>query len=107
MRVEFLYWEDCPSHPQALERLREVLAEEGVKAEIEVIHVGTDEEAQRRRFPGSPTIRFNGVDVTQPVDQSIGLSCRVYLTDDGRVTPLPSKEQIQRALRSAVRIQEV
>lgn len=107
MRVEFLYWEDCPSHPQALERLRDVMAEEGVTADIEVIHVGTDDDAQRLRFPGSPTIRFNGVDVVQPVDQSFGLTCRIYFTDDARVTPLPGKEQIRRALRRAVRTQEV
>ena len=28
VRVSFLYYEDCPSHDLALERLREVMAEE-------------------------------------------------------------------------------
>jgi len=32
MRVNFLFYEDCPSHELALERLREVLAEEGIDA---------------------------------------------------------------------------
>jgi len=107
MRVEFLYWEDCPSYAQALLRLREVVAEEGVNSEVEVIRVDTEDQAQQLRFLGSPTIRFDDVDMAPPVDQSYGLSCRVYLTDDGRVTPLPSKEMIRRALRSAVRTQEV
>ena len=30
MKIEFLYWEDCPSHPEALARLRDVLREEGI-----------------------------------------------------------------------------
>jgi hypothetical protein len=107
MRVEFLYWEECPSYAEALVRLREVLSEEGVNSQVEVIRVDTEDQAHQLRFPGSPTIRFDGVDMAPPVEQSHGLSCRVYLTDDGRVTPLPSKEMIRRALRSAVRTQEV
>lgn len=107
MRVEFLYWEDCPSYAQALVRLREILSEEGVTSGVEVIRVDTEDQAQQLRFPGSPTIRFDGVDIAPPVDETYGLSCRVYLTDDGRVTPLPSKEMVRRALRSAVRTQEV
>ena len=106
MRVEFLYWEDCPSYARALLRLREVLSEEGINSEVEVIRVDTEDQAQRLRFPGSPTIRFEGADIA-PADESYGLTCRVYLTDDRRVTPLPGKEMIRRALRSAVRTQEV
>lgn len=107
MRVEFLYWEECPSYAEALVRLREVLSEEGVNSQVEVIRVDTEDQAQRLRFPGSPTIRFDGVDMAPPAEEGHGLSCRVYLTDDGRVTPLPSKEMIRRALRSAVLTQEV
>jgi hypothetical protein len=107
MRVEFLYWEECPSYTQALLRLREVLSEEGLTSDVEVIRVDDEAQAQHLRFPGSPTIRLDGVDIAPPVEEAHGLSCRVYLTDDGRVTPLPSKEMIRRALRSAVRTQEV
>ena len=32
MRIEFLYWEECPSHPEALALLEEVLAERGIAA---------------------------------------------------------------------------
>jgi hypothetical protein len=102
MRIEFLYWEECPSHEQALARLREVLAEEGIRAPIEVLRVDTDEEARRLRFPGSPTIRVDGADIAPPPDLPAGLSCRVYHTEDGRVTPLPTKAMIRRALRAAL-----
>lgn|SRR5574341_611358 len=101
MRIEFLYWEDCPSHEQALARLRAVLREEAVEVPVEVIHIDTEEQAATRQFPGSPTIRINGVDIQPPGANPIGLSCRVYLTDDGRVSPLPTAEMIRRAVRTA------
>lgn len=37
VRVAFLFYEDCPSHELALERLREVLDEEDVDAEVEAL----------------------------------------------------------------------
>lgn len=101
MHIEFLYWEECPSHEEALARLREVLAEAGVRDPVEVIHVGTEELAQRLRFPGSPTIRLDGADIAPPGEQPIGLTCRVYHTDDGRVNPLPTKAMIHRAVLAA------
>ena len=99
-RIEFLFWEDCPSHPQAWRLLEEVLAEAGLEATIERIEVVTDEDAERRQFPGSPTLRVNGVDV-DPVGASqmgTALTCRVYLLEDGRFSPVPSREMIRRAL---------
>jgi hypothetical protein len=103
MEIEFLYWEDCPSHDEASRRLESVLAEEGVTATIRRIHVGTDEEAVARGFPGSPTIKVAGRDI-QPegAEQSPpGLTCRLYILEDGRPSPLPSREMIRRAVRAA------
>jgi hypothetical protein len=106
MHIEFLYWEECPSHETALGRLRTVLREEAVDAPVEIIRVDTEEQAAVRRFPGSPTIRINGADIQPPGESPVGLSCRVYHTDDGRVTPLPTTEMIRRAIRAAVRRSE-
>ncbi len=99
-RIEFLYWEDCPSHPQAWQLLEEVLAEAGLEATIERIEVVTDEEAERWQFPGSPTLRVNGVDVDPAGASQPGtaLTCRVYVLEDGRFSPVPSREMIRRAL---------
>ena len=100
IEVTFLYFEDCPSHDVALERLREVLKEEGVKAEIEIIKVETDDQARRLRFFGSPTIRINGEDILPPSDHDIvGLACRAFVLEDGRISPLPSFEMIRAGLR--------
>jgi hypothetical protein len=66
---------------------------------IEMREIDTDAEAERESFPGSPTIRVDGVDVQPPGDVPIGLSCRVYRHSDGRVSPLPDPEDVRAALR--------
>lgn len=101
MRIEFLYWEDCPSHPETLARLRQAMAEEGVTGDIEIITIDTDEKAERYRFPGSPTIRIDGVDLQPEGAQGQArLTCRTYRTEDGQLSPLPTLTMIRRALRA-------
>jgi peroxiredoxin len=101
MRIDFLYWEDCPSHPDALARLRQVLIEEAVSDDIQIIRIDTQEDAERHRFPGSPTIRFDGVDL-QPegVQGQAMLTCRTYRTEIGRLSPLPTAAMIRHALHT-------
>jgi len=98
--IEFLYWQDCPSHPQALERLQKVMAEVGDHSPIELIEVRTEDDAEHLSFPGSPTIRVDGNDVDPSGAQQMGiaLTCRIYRLEDGRFSPLPSEEMIRRAL---------
>jgi hypothetical protein len=65
--------------------------------------VGTEEDARREGFVGSPTIRIDGVDVQPPgVDEAPGLTCRVYYRRDGRVSPTPDPEDVRDALRAAL-----
>jgi hypothetical protein len=99
-KIEFLFWEDCPSHPQALQLLQEVMAETGVESPIEKTEILTDEDATRLQFPGSPTIRVDGVDVDPAGAAQMGtaLTCRIYRLADGRFSPVPSREMIRRAL---------
>lgn len=102
IHVTFLYFEDCPSHDEALARLRQVIAEEGIEAEIDVVRVETEEQAVEWSFVGSPTIRVEGQDIDPPpADMQPGLACRAYRRADGRITPLPPAELIRRALRAA------
>ena len=104
MRVEFLYWEECPSHEEALRRLQEALQEEGVSAPVASIRVTSLEQASELRFPGSPTIRLNGRDLQPDMlgQLPVGLTCRVYRVD-GRPSPLPTKAMIRDAIRRALR----
>src|SRR4051812_20812537 len=100
-RVELLWWEGCPSYPQALADLREAMDQLGLDpAAVEVLEVPSDEEAARQGFVGSPTIRIDGTDVVPPPpDEPTGLSCRVYRTRDGRISPVPDPDDVRDALR--------
>jgi hypothetical protein len=101
MNITFLYFEGCPSHDAALERLRQIMAEEGTQAEIEIIKVETDEQAQRLHFVGSPTILIDGRDIDPPPSEAYpALTCRAYRLEDGRISPLPSPAMIRRALQA-------
>jgi hypothetical protein len=96
VKVELLWWEGCPSYPEARELLEEVLAG---RAEVELRQVRTDEEAEALGFPGSPTIRIDGRDVDQAgAFGPPALACRIYHLPDGRVSPVPSPEQLEEAL---------
>jgi hypothetical protein len=99
-RIELYWWEGCPSHPEALALLRDVLAARGLEVEVELHEVRSDEEAVELAFPGSPTIRVDGRDV-DPAGAAArpALTCRIYRTPDGRTSPIPSREQLEEALR--------
>lgn len=100
MTVELFYWEGCPSYPEARELLRYVLRERGSSDEIRMREVTTTEEAEELRFPGSPTIRINGRDVDPSgAEAPAMLACRIYRLPDGHVSPIPSREQLEEALR--------
>ncbi|PJF36709.1 MAG: hypothetical protein CUN49_04090 [Candidatus Thermofonsia Clade 1 bacterium] len=102
MNVQFLYYEACPSHEAGLQRLREVMAQEGLDAPIEIIKVETEAQAEALRFIGSPTILINGADIA-PIsgEARYRLTCRTYRLEDGRFSPLPSAELIRAALQKA------
>jgi hypothetical protein len=102
LRVSLLYYEECPSYELALERLHQVLAEEGIDAEVEVVKIETDAQAEQWRFVGSPTILVEGRDIDPPPSNAqFALTCRAYRREDGRISPLPPLELIRRSLRAA------
>jgi hypothetical protein len=63
LMIELLYFEGCPHHVPLLERLRQLVAREAADADIVPRRVETDEDAQRLRFLGSPTVRVDGRDL--------------------------------------------
>jgi hypothetical protein len=102
MTVELLWWEGCPSHPEALADLERILREEGVPADVTRVEIEDDEEARRERFPGSPTIRIDGRDIVPPEQgEPYSLTCRVYRRRDGRISPVPDPEDVRDAVRRA------
>jgi hypothetical protein len=102
MRVEFLFWEGCPSHPKALAELREAMVDMALDPSTVVVReVETQAEAALEGFVGSPTIRIDGVDVQPPGEEPAGLTCRIYYGRDGRVSPTPDPADVRDALRAA------
>jgi hypothetical protein len=101
--VEFLWWEGCPSSDRALAILREEMSAHGLDPDsIAVREVRTDADAGREQFVGSPTIRVDGRDVQPPGDEPVGLSCRVYRLRDGRISPLPDRDDLRETLEQAI-----
>ena len=98
VKIELLYFDRCPTYRPAQESLKQALSEEGIDARIQLLAVNTNEEAQRMRFPGSPTIRVNGRDLfPAPEPQDGGLGCRMYTTPEG-LRGTPTKEMLREAL---------
>ena len=98
MRVEVLYVAQCPWHPAAVKLVKDVLAAEGVAAEIQEVLVRDEGMADELRFSGSPTIRINRRDVAgEPQKaQSFALSCRLY--PGSKQVGLPPVEVMHRAV---------
>lgn len=98
MKIEVLYFDGCPTYLAAEETLRGVLAEQGIQAGVELVAINTDEEAQRLRFPGSPTIRVDDRDLFPVADRAgYALGCRMYATPEG-LKGSPTAEMVRVAL---------
>jgi hypothetical protein len=98
MKFEILYFDGCPTYHSAEQTLREVLDNEGIDADIEMVAVNTDEEAARLTFPGSPTIRVDGLDLFPTAErQDYRLGCRMYPTPEG-LKGSPTAEMLREAI---------
>jgi hypothetical protein len=98
--VELLYWDGCPSHPEALADLRAALADVGRgDLDVAVRRIEDDAQAQAEGFVGSPTIRVDGTDAfPSGHDEPPALACRVYRLADGRFSPTPDPGELRAAL---------
>lgn len=97
--IELFYFDGCPHHQELLERLSRLLDDHAITASIVLHEVRADDDAQRERFLGSPTVRINGKDVDPGAADrdDYGLKCRIYQTPAG-LTGLPPDEWILDAL---------
>jgi hypothetical protein len=103
MKVEIFYFPGCPNHVPAVDRVREVLAQEGTPAEMVEVEVNDADAAEQMGFLGSPTIRVDGQDVEPAVRgaRAFGMMCRTYI-DSGRRAGVPPPEWIRAAVREAM-----
>src|SRR5215472_14495714 len=102
MKIEVLYFDGCPNHKPAVERVQQLLREEGVSAELLEVNVSDASIAQELRFLGSPSVRVNGLDVEPEARtaRDYGMMCRTYAVN-GRRDGLPSHEMLRQAIREA------
>jgi hypothetical protein len=100
VRVEFLWFDGCPSHVPARALLDSVVADIAPGTTVEAIDASHPDVAAAHRFPGSPTIRVDGIDIdpsfTDPGDYTP--RCRLFRTADG-LRGVPPREWIEAALR--------
>lgn len=93
--VTLLYFDGCPSWETTARRL------DGLASELDLrvrrVRVDTDDDVERWRFRGSPTVVVDGRDPFAAGDEPVGMSCRIYQTPDGP-TGSPTIEQLRAAL---------
>jgi len=99
VRITLRYFDGCPNWTTARERLNEAVRAVGLadRVSIDLERVETEEDAERLRFRGSPTVLIEGVDPFASDDAPFGLSCRVYRTEAG-LEGSPSVTQLREAL---------
>lgn len=96
MRVELLYADGDPAAMPARQNLVEVLTEDAFETPIQMIAVGSDEDADLLGMRGSPTIRIDGADIDPASETDERLGPRDYGTG-----PVPDKVTIRRAVEHA------
>ena len=96
MRVELLFAEDDPAVMAARQNLVEVLTEDAFETPIQLVAVGSAEDAELLGLRGTPTIRIDGADIDPDWDGPVGMAARDY--GDG---PVPPKDLIRRAVERA------
>ena len=73
MKIQLLMSPGCGHGQRALELVVDVVGQAAPGAEVETIQVATPEDAVRHSFPGSPTVRVNGVDIDPEAPKNVGL----------------------------------
>jgi len=99
--VEVLVTENCPNEDDAISLVKTAAQETGVTPRLTLIEIHDLEQAEQQQFPGSPTIRINGSDITPPaIEQAASLSCRLYRTTHG-LSGVPELDLVRAALENA------
>ena len=63
LHIVVLYNKGCPATPKTIELIEECISESGIHATMQKILVSSQEEANERKFLGSPTIHINDIDI--------------------------------------------
>ena len=100
--IDVLYVEGCPNYRGALALVKRVRAELGIDAELRTTLISEQVAAEQARFPGSPTVRVDGLDVepgSEPPAEYT-LACRLYRLEH-RFAGQPDERWVRQALLRA------
>lgn len=98
MKVTIQYFDGCPHWKLAEQRVRRVL--EGMSSDdvtLDYELIDSPETAERVGFHGSPTILVDGRDPFVTGIEQVGMSCRVFSTEDG-IQGAPTEAEIRKLL---------
>lgn len=98
MLIELLYFDGCPSWQDGLNNLEAALEAEGLEAQIRLVKVEQDKDAEHLKFLGSPSYRINDVELWPEGRQQYNLSCRVYHTPEG-MSGVPTVDMLREQLK--------
>jgi hypothetical protein len=102
-RLDLRWWAGCPSHERAGEMAREVLEGMGRHdVRVELVEVVTPDQAAELGFVGSPSFAVGGADLFPTDGAPPALTCRTYRRDDGRISPLPTIEDLEARMRAVL-----
>lgn len=97
--VEILYTDDCPFWKETVKLVEEVRNELNLAAAIKKVRITSEKDAKILKFPGSPTVRINGVDIDPKAKTAEGyIGCRIYMYK-GTTYEFPPKEMIKNAFK--------
>jgi len=101
--VEILYTDACPFWKETLNTISQVMKELNVTIPIKKTRIANEEEAKCLKFPGSPTVRLNGVDIDPAFKETTGyIGCRLYFYE-GRTYEYPPKQMIKTAFQTMMK----
>jgi hypothetical protein len=99
VKVELLVVPQCPHELAAAAVLTQALADIGLAAVgYSVLVIGSQEDADRHRFVGSPTICVDGDDIFPEPERPASLACRLY--PRGR-SGVPELRELRQGLKRA------
>ena len=103
-RVEFLWFDGCPNHQAARILLDEVIGDVAPGTIVEMIDASEPAVAVAYRFPGSPTIRVDGIDIDPDFADPGEYSprCRLYRSAEG-LRGIPPRGWVEDAVTRAQR----
>ncbi len=99
--IEIQHFEGCPNSKEMIARVKNAMEEFYDRIEYKELLVETEEEAERVKFRGSPTVLINGIDLENMEEPfEANLACRYYKNG------LPSITQIKEFITEQLKKEE-